>query len=236
VRHFVLSSSILLVLSPALVFAGGYNYQKEDLSGYSLQPDTGSRGDNESVRTGHSIYLFGGYVFADRFLSSDAKTIYDASGSTLTYIPSKAVPNTFNGLQVGIGKQVSTHFDLQASYIQDFEAKKSSVYQGLNYLFKVKSNGLLGDFEYIFNPYSDFQAGLQVGAMITEITNTISVDNSPYYTVSDTTKIDPAGGLELLYQFSQDFGVRMSGLYIAETQGTNSHGQIDAIVSLSYIV
>jgi hypothetical protein len=237
VRKIILSGSIVLLsLSSTLALAGGYNYEKEDMSGYNLQPSLKVSEESEYNRTGHELYFFGGYVYTHRFLSDNAKTIHNLNGTLGSYIPSDAVPANFNGLQIGMGKALSTHFDFQASYIQDFEADKTSNNGGNSYLYKVKANSLLGDVAYIFNPYDQFQVLLQVGAMLTQITNTISVNSAPYYTVSDSTKIDPAAGLEFLMKFTQNLGVRMGALYVAETQGTNSHGQLDGILSLNYTV
>lgn len=238
-RKIILSGSIVLLsLSSTLALAGGYNYEKEDMSGYNLQPSLKVSDESDYSRTGHELYFFGGYAYAHRFLSDKAKTIHNATGTLNTYIPSDAVPNSFNGLQIGFGKAVSTHFDVQASYIQDFEADKSSSKGSSNLLIKVKANSLLGDVAYIFNPQDQFQVSLQVGAMLTQTTNTIDVNGVQYYNASPSmsTKIDPAMGLECLMKFTQNIGMRMSALYTAETQGTNSHGQLDAIASLSYTV
>lgn len=238
-RKIILSGSIVLLsLSSTLALAGGYNYEKEDMSGYNLQPTMKVSDESDYSRTGHELYFFGGYVYAHRFLSENTITIHNLTGTPNNYIPSDTVPNSFNGLQIGFGKALSTHFDVQASYIQDLEADKSSSKSGSNFLFKVKSNNLLGDVAYIFNPDDQFQVSLQVGAMLTEITNTIYVNNVEYYTATPnmSTKIDPAAGLEFLMKFTQNIGMRISGLYVAETQGTNSHGQMDAIASLSYTV
>lgn len=238
-RKIILSGSILaLSLSSTLALAGGYNYEKEDMSGYNLQPSLKMSDDSDYSRTGHELYFFGGYVYTHRFLSDNAKTIHNATGALTTYVPSTAVPNTFNGLQIGFGKAVSTHFDIQASYIQNFESDKSSSKSGTNIIFKVKANSLLGDVAYIFNPYDQFQVSLQVGAMLMQTTNTIDVNGVQYYTAnpSTSTKIDPTLGLAFLMQFTRNMGMRMGLLYAAETQSTNSHGQADALVSLSYTV
>lgn len=236
-RKIILSGSIVLLsLSSTHALAGGYDYEKEDMSGYNLQPSLKVSDESDYSRSGHELYFFGGYAYTHRFLRDEAKTINNLTGGTTTYVPSKAVPSSFNGLQLGVGKALSTHFDLQVSYTQDFEAEKSSSNGGTNFLYKVKANNLLGDVAYIFNPYDQFQVLLQVGAMLTQATNTISVNNAPYYTVSDSTKIDPTLGLEFLMQFTKNMGMRMSTLYVAETQGTNSNGQLAAIASLSYTV
>src|SRR3990167_3121711 len=111
VRKIILSGSILaLSLSSTLALAGGYNYEKEDMSGYNLQPSLKVSDESDYSRTGHELYFFGGYVYTHRFLSDNAKTIHNLNGTLISYIPSDAVPAGFNGLQIGVGKAVSTHF------------------------------------------------------------------------------------------------------------------------------
>ena len=239
VRKIILSGfTVALALSSTLALAGGYNYEKEDMSGYNLQPSLKVSDESDYSRTGHELYFFAGYGYTYRFLSDSTKTIHNLAGTTTRYVPSTAVPNGFNGFQIGFGKALSTHFDCQALYIQDIEAKKTSSYAGASQVFEVKSSGLLGDVAYIFNPYDQFQVSLQMGAMFTQTTNSITVNGSTYYTPDDSTntKIDPAMGLEFLMQFTKNVGMRMGALYVAETQGTNSHGQMDALASVSYTV
>lgn len=228
--------STLLTLSTTLAIAGGYDYEKEDLSGYSLQPDLKVSDAGDYSRNGHSVYIFGGYAFSHRFLSDSHKTIYTLTGASTHYIPSKALPAGLHGLQIGFGKELSRRFDLQASYIQFFSKKKTSHFNNASYIFQVKSNGILGDVAYVFNPYGQFQMLFQVGAMVLQTTNSISVNSTTYVTATDSTKIDPAGGLEFLVQFTNHIGMRASGLYIADTQSTNSHGEMIGVVSLNYIV
>lgn len=233
---FFSTSALLLTFSSTLALAGGYNYEKEDLSGYSLQPDSYVSDEGDYSRDGHAIYVFGGYALSHRFLSDSHKTIYTLTGASTHYIPSKAVPDALHGLQIGVGKELSRSFDFQASYIQFFSKEKTSHFNGSDYRFLVKSNGILGDVAYVFNPYDQFQILFQVGAMLLQTTNSISVGTTSYFTNSDSTKIDPAGGLEFLFQFTKHLGVRTSMLYVAETQGTNSHGEVDGLMSLNYVV
>ena len=131
---------------------------------------------------------------------------------------------------------MSRRIDLQLSYLQFFSQKKSSHFNNADYIFNVKSNGILGDVAYVFNPYDQFQVLFQVGAMVLQTTNSISVNSVTYVTSADSTKIDPAGGLEFLAQLTKHIGMRMSGLYVADTQSTNSHGEMIGVVSLNYIV
>lgn len=229
-------SVLLLALSSTLALAGGYDYEKEDLSGYSLQPDLQVHDEGDYSRDGHAVYLFGGYAFSQRFLSDSHKTIYTLTGASTHYIPSKAVPEGLHGLQVGVGKELSRRVDFQASYIQFFSDEKTSSFNGSTYRYKVKSNGVLGDIAYIFNPYDQFQILFQAGAMLLQTTNSISVGGVSYFTNNDSTKIDPAAGLEFLIQFTKHLGVRTSMLYVMESQSTNSHGEIMGLAALNYVV
>lgn len=240
-KVILLFFALLLVVTNSFGMADsydGYDYQKEDLSGYDLQPNLEVNDQAEYMRNGHDLYLFGGYVYTRPLLSDSVRTIADpsSSGDTISYKPSKIVPDSFNGLDIGLGKEVSRHFDLQASYLQYFESKKTSVLDGSNLHYKIKTNAVMGDLAYVINPSSRFQVLCQMGAMLKQTSSMVSGDGSSYYTVSNNTNVDPMLGMEFLMQFTKSIGLRMGVSYVLQMQDDNSHGNLNGLLALNYVV
>ena len=231
------SAVVLLSACTTFAFAGGYDYSKEDLSGYNLQPNFKVSDESDYSRDGHAVYFFGGYVRTYRFLKNENKIIHDPiKDASYSYTPKNFLPSSFNGLEVGVGKEVTRNINFEAAYMQQFEAKKSGTTGGNNTAFStaVKMNGVLGDVGYVFNPDDMFQVMAKLGVMLAQFTTSATIAGSSSFTFNDSTKVDPALGMEFLFQFSKNFGLRMDGMYVADSQSTNTNGEVNALVGLNY--
>ncbi|MCX7121001.1 MAG: hypothetical protein NTZ67_04405 [Gammaproteobacteria bacterium] len=234
------SAVVILSLSTSLALAenGGYDYTKEDLSGYSLQPNFKvDDQDSEFARNGHSFYFYGGYMYTYRFLTNNAKTITNGSGGSTTYFPKTALPSSFNAIEVAAGKECTRHIDLQVGYIQQFSETTISHNGAATLDANVKMTGLLGDMLYVFDPDEQFQVGAKLGAMISEFYYTFNNRaGTTYYPLSQNTKIDPAVGLDFLMQFTKHSGIRLDTVYVADIQNNNSNGELNTTIGFNYIL
>ena len=224
---------ILLAFAGSTAFAGTYDYTKEDLSGYSLEPNLKVSDEPDFSRNGRAVYFDINYLYTIRLLSSTPQSIVSGS-STLTYVPKNVFPSNFHGFLVGVGKEWSRRIDLQLAFLQSFRESKTSVSNKINYTVSTKRNGLLADIAFVCNPDDQFQVLLKGGALLEETYDNITASNATYYPVRDDTRIDPALGLEFLFQFSKHFGLRLNTVYVADAQSSNSHGEINAYGGLSY--
>ena len=229
------SAALFFTACTTFAIAGGYDYGKEDLNGYTLQPNLTVSDESDYSRNGNAVYFFGGYVYTDRLLKNSSLTVTDPSGS-FTYVPKINHPDTFNGLQIGVGKEWGRHIDFQVSYFQHFVANKSSTISGYPVTTSVKMNGILTNVGYVFNPDDQFQVMATVGAVVAEFYNNITINGSPYTTNDDETKVDPAIGMQFLMQFTKHVGCRLGVTYIADTQTSLSSGEVSALVGLNYIL
>ncbi|OGT43380.1 MAG: hypothetical protein A3F13_04240 [Gammaproteobacteria bacterium RIFCSPHIGHO2_12_FULL_40_19] len=227
------SAAIFFSACATFAIAGGYDYAKEDLNGYTLQPNLKVSDESDYTRSGHEFYLFGGYLYTDRFLSNSRLTATIPS-SSVTYVPNNVFPSTFNGLQFGAGKAWGRHIDFQMSYFQHFASKKTSTLDGNSFTTSVKMNGILTDVGYVFNPDDQFQIMADIGAAVAEFYNTITVGGSPYTTNDDETTVNPAVGMQFLMQFTPHAGFRLSTTYIANTQTSLSSGEVSILAGFNY--
>lgn len=228
------SAAVLLLVSATAVFAGGYDYSKEDLSGYNLQPNFKVDDESDYSRNGRDLYLFGGGLFTYRFLSDDSQTVTSPSGSR-SYVPKNVMPDDFYGIELGFGKELSRHFDAQVAYLQNFSKTKDSRVSG-NTSMTVKMNGIAADVGYVFNPDSQFQVMAKFGTLLSDFHQSITIDNVSYYPTLDSTKIDPLLGLDFITQFTQRVALRIGVTYAFSTYREASNGQADAFAGLSYIL
>lgn len=229
------SAALFFSVCSTIAIAGGFDYTKEDLNGYTLQPNLQVSDDSDYSRDGTAFYMFGGYLYTKRLLKSSQLSIANEQ-SSLPYVPKNVLPSSFNGLQIGAGKEWGRHIDLQLSYFQHFVERQTRTDLGNTYTSSVKFNGMLTNIGYVFNPDDQFQVMATLGAVVGEFYNTITVAGNPFYTTDDETKIDPAVGLEFLLQFTKHVGVRLNTTYIANTQTSYSNGEINAFVGLNYIL
>lgn len=233
-RYYIQVSSVIVLSAMTIgTFASGFDYSKEDLSGYDLQPHLQMSDESHFGRSDHALYFNMGYLFNYRFLDNSTKTLTNPAGS-ITYQPRKVLPDIFNGFQIGIGKEVTQHLDLQFDYLQTLESKNSTVYLGSRYDTTVKMNGVIGDVAYVINPADQFQVSLKLGAEIANYTSSFVVGGTTYYPSSNSTKIDPAFGADALLQLTKKVGIRFGTMYIFDTQNTNSNGEINIVTSLNY--
>lgn len=232
-RRALQCSIALLTVSGTIALAGGYDYPKEDLSGYELQPQLSVSDESDFSRSGHAVYAFGGYVYTHRFLSGQQNYLFGPP-NPLSYTPSAIFPPDFNGVEIGVGKEWSRHVDFQLAYIQYFRERKYRTIDGVSFYVSQKMNGLLGDVAYIFNPDDQFQISAKAGAMLSEFHTNATANGSLYVPRDDSTKVDPAAGLEFLFQFNRNVGMRVSAMYVAETQTSLTHGQIDLMAGFSF--
>ncbi|EKD45065.1 MAG: hypothetical protein ACD_70C00089G0002 [uncultured bacterium] len=239
----IIQSLLIVLLSTCLAItalAGSFDYSKEDLSGYpTMQPNLKVRDESDYSRDGEAVYFFGGVLYADRFLSSSSKSLFNGAGTLYTYIPDKTFPSSFWGFQLGFGKQLSHHIDMQMAYLQYLKESKSSTTSGVTPIgltVSSKMNGMLAAVGYTFNPDDQFQVMAKVGAVVDQFYTTSTVTGTSVYTTEDDTKVDPVGGLDFLIQLTKNLGIRMSGIYIADTQSVNSSGEVNGFVGLNYIV
>ena len=234
----IIQCSVLVFLSTCSIyaFAGGFDYTKEDLSGYNSQPNFKVNGGSSGVsRDGNAVYFFGGYVYTNRFLDSGTKTIFDPINNiTYPYTPKTLFPNVYNGLEIGIGKELTRYINVEMAYNQQFVAKKTGTAFGNSYSTSVKMNGVLLDAGFVFNPDDPFQVMGKLGVQLSQFNNSVSINNSSSFTFSDSTKIDPALGLEFLYQFNRNVGLRLDTMYVANTQSSNSSGEANIMLGLNY--
>lgn len=235
VRRVIQFSTIVLLLACSIyAFASGFDYTKEDLSGYN-QPNFRVQNEFPDSRDGDSVYFFGGYVYTDRFLATGNKTMVDSiNGFRFPYTPKTIFPAAFHGLEIGIGKELTRYINIEIAYNQQFVEKKSGSVNGVPFSTSVKMNGLLTDIGFVFNPDDAFQLMAKLGIQLSQFTNSLSFATFPADTFNDSTKLDPAIGLELLWQFNPAVGLRIDTMYVAETQGANSSGEANIMAGLNY--
>lgn len=214
------------------------------------------------ARTGHDYYVYGGYLYSYHFNDKNAVTSSETTvgnfgiTATVTLSPQAALSDTFNGLEIGFGKQWSRHLDFQIAYIQEFEKIKhgtgtviagSSAASSLT-TAKISMKGIGINFLYLLNPDDRFQVGAKLGLRIEHYNETVIATTTPITPPNipptntyelpghNTAEIDPAGGLEFVYSITPELAVRLNGVYVWHTQSKISSGEVNAFVGLSYIL
>lgn len=229
------SAFVLISTCTIYAFAGGYDYTKEDLSGYNLQPNFRVNNESDYSRDGTAVYFFGGYVYTARFLKSSTQTIFDPINEvSYPYTPKAIFPNTFHGLEIGMGKELTRYINVEMAYLQQFVQKKSGTVFGNSFSTSVKMNGFLADAGFVFNPDDMFQFIAKLGVQLSQFTNSTSINGASSFTFSNSTKVDPALGLELLCQFNKNVGLRIDAMYVADMQSSNSSGEANIMAGLNY--
>ena len=223
----------LLSLSATTVWANPYDYTKEDLNGYNMQPSFKTDDESDFSRSGNAVYAYGGFLYNHLFLTSNLRTLNNAA-TTVNYNPDAILPSGFMGLGLGLGKQMSHHVDMQLEYQQFFSEDKTATTGGSTYKTLTKITGFLADAGYVFNPDDQFQVMAKFGAEIAEYNSSFTVNNAEYYPTGDNTQINPAAGADLLIQFTRHIGMRVSALYTMDVQNVNSHGNVSALAGFNY--
>jgi hypothetical protein len=235
VRRFIQCvSAAALLVSAASGFATGFDYSKEDLADYSPHNDArASDNENAYARDGKAVYLFGGYMFVHSLWSNSTKTVVTGSG-TFTYQPNDVFSSNFNTFQIGVGKELSAYFDFQFSYLQYLEKTKSTTVGSNTFSTKVQTNGVLSDVAVIFNPDSQFQVSAKLGAMIAQYAISIAQNSGSYFAVDDNTRIEPAIGMDFLFNITPSTGIRTGILYVMEVQNKSANGSLAGTIGLNY--
>ncbi|MDP1574275.1 MAG: hypothetical protein Q8L78_05010 [Coxiellaceae bacterium] len=227
-------STVALLASASHSFANGFDYTKEDLADYSPENITKpADSDNPFARNGKAVYFFTGYMFAHAFWSGDTRTLTTGGGS-VTYKPNQLFADNYNAFEVGVGKEVSRYIDFQFAYLQYLEKTTSTTIAGNHFSTQVKMNGGLGDIAFIFNPDSQFQVSAKIGVVIAQYAISAAVNGSSYYPADDSTKIEPALGMDFLYNIIPSTGIRTGILYIADVQNSASYGTLLGTIGVNY--
>ncbi|HLB57037.1 MAG TPA: outer membrane beta-barrel protein [Coxiellaceae bacterium] len=237
-RIIQIPTFFLLSIVAINTFAGGFDYNKEDTSGYSdysVQPNFQVNDGTNYTRNGHAVYFFGGYVYTYRLLNSTTSSIYNPiTNVTYSFDPNSLFSNSASNIEVGAGREMSKYINFEAAYIQQFTANKNGDIGGIATTTSVKMSGLLLDMGIAFNPDDQFQVLGKLGAQLSQFTTSATVANSAAFTFNDSTKLDPAVGLEFLMQCSQNFAFRIDTMYVADAQSNQySDGQIDTLAGIN---
>jgi len=232
--------SVCLFVFSGAVFAdmGGYGYNYSSYQ-FQMQKAPPKNDSLEFARDGKSYYAYAGYVFSyhfnDKFITfDDALTEF-----TIALDGKKALPDQFHGIEVGMGKQLSKHFDLRASYIQQFIEKRNGTIsqEGVNVasLSKVSMKGMSVNLLYFFNTIARFQFGAEIGASIMHVSDIVETSGFTYNLPdNNTTEVDPNLGLELVVHFTPSIALRLNEKYIWHSGSEVSSGELNTLVGLSY--
>lgn len=231
-RRIILSSAVLLLSASTIgAIAGGFSYEKEDLSGYTMEPNLQVVKDSDYRRDRNSVSIFGGFLYGERFLSDDSQPLF---GNLLNYVPNQVLSSSFPGFEIGVSNVWAQHVDFQVAYMQYLKVTKSTVMYGNTVETSTKMSGMLGDVGYIFNPDDQFQVIAKLGVVVEQFYTTATIANVTYYTNEDDTKVDPAAGADCLFQLNKNWGLLLSALYIADTQGDDSRGEVNGLAAIEY--
>lgn len=235
VRRIILSCSILLLsFSSAIALAGVYDYTKEDLSGYNLQPNLKMRGGSEYSRNDSSVYFYSGYLYAHPFLSATIESFFQSSNQIL-FTPKATFPTSFNGFEIGVGKELTRYIELETAYLQEITSTKTSTYQGVPFSVTTRLNGLLTDAGVVINPDDQFQVIARFGALMGKFYNSGTANGIGVPSLgSDQLRIEPTLGMDLVWNFSRQVGFHVGTMYIADTHTSFTHGQMTVLAALRY--
>lgn len=227
-------SAVALLTSAASSFANGFDYSKEDLEDYTPQNGMkASDSNNVFSRDGKAVYIYGGYMFVHSFWSNSTKTVVTGTG-TFTYQPKNVFSSNYNTFQIGVGKEVSRYVDFQLAYLQYLEKTKSSTVGSNTFSTQVKTNGVLSDVAVIFNPDSQFQVSAKAGVVIAQYAINVARNGGSYFSVDDNTRVEPAIGMDFLFNITPSTGIRTGILYIMEVQNKSANGSLGGMIGLNH--
>ena len=237
-RSLIQSLVISVLLTFCVTMADaccGYDYQKEDLSGYNLQPDlkltNNPAFDTDYSRNGHAVYVYGGGLFTHYFFLDSNITAY-AGSSTLNYNPSATYQSNYYGFHLGVAKELSRYFDAQLMYLQTLTQNRTNGGISLSY----RNMDIILDAAWILNPNSQCQISLQGGGALTEATSTLTANGNSYSPPQSLTEINPEIGGGVAFFMTSSWAIRLSTLYIADLSKVNSNGNLNVLLGLSYVV
>lgn len=226
IRHSALIFTVAYLASPIAD-------ANDNINEKTTQPFLKGDNDHNYARNGHSFYFYGGYLYTYRFLNNTPQAL-NYSNTILTYTPSTISPNSFNGIQLGIGKELMKRIDFQLSYIQHFLETKSGVVSGTPFYTRAKMNGFLANFGYVFNPDNQIQIMPKIGLAVAQFYEATTLAGTPYY--NDETKTGLALGVDILFQIRKKVGIRFGSTYLTNTTKTIRNGEIDTLIGLNYIL
>lgn len=238
IRRVIQSVIAITLLSSALsavACCSGYDYTKEDMSGYNLQPNFQVNDDSEYARDGKSVYLYGGALYMHRFLTTNNQSATSGS-STISYSPKTSIPDGLIGFTVGFGKELTRHIDLQLGYLQTLKKTRKSTIGSSASSISARMNGVQAAVGYVFNPDDEFQIMAKLGALIYETQETILVGSTSYTPDASSVKINPTAGVEALFQVTKKVAIRVNATYAASTYSSAAHGELYAMGGLSYVI
>lgn len=237
-RSFMQLSAILILFTLCSTITDaccGYDYQKEDLSGYNLQPDLiltkNPEYDTDYSRNGHAVYVYAGGLFTHYFFLNSNITAYSGS-NTLSYNPSTTFQPNYYGFHLGVAKELTKLFDAQLTYLQTLTQNRTNGSISSSY----RTLDIVLDVAWILNPDSQFQVSLQGGAALTEATTSLNSRGISYSPPQSLTEINPEIGAGLAVFMTPSWAIRLSGMYIADLSKVNSNGNINALLGLSYVI
>jgi len=240
-RYVVLTS---VLLSSTSIFAGTMDFDY-GTNAYHLHANVDKAivfddGQHYYARDGRSFFLYSGYVYNINFLTTTTRDGFNpvATPSQITYSGKSILPDSFNSIEVGFGRQWGKHVDVRFAYIQQFEETKNGTvtpFGGVATAAKgtVSMKGVYLGMDFIFNPNDQFQMGTILGATIADRDIEIIYNNSTFQ-VEDTTEINPTAGVELLCYLTKSFALRFSGQYTLSAYTKVSSGEMNIFGGLSY--
>ncbi|PIZ03957.1 MAG: hypothetical protein COY58_06325 [Gammaproteobacteria bacterium CG_4_10_14_0_8_um_filter_38_16] len=232
--QFCSSIALLACASTALACCNGYDYTKEDMSGYNLQPNFHVNGDSDYSRNGTSFYFYTGYLYTHRFLNNKQQTANaKTGGSTISYSAKNTIPDSYHGFEIGFGKELTRHIDMQMGYLQNLRQTRNATIGGAASKISGKMNGVQALVGYVINPDDQFQVMPIAGALIYEFNESITVGSVDYSPANSPVRINPQAGLELIFQFNKRVAFRLSGLYAFNTYNSASSGELNVLGGLS---
>ncbi|OGT51057.1 MAG: hypothetical protein A3E84_04365 [Gammaproteobacteria bacterium RIFCSPHIGHO2_12_FULL_42_13] len=243
-RFLQLIGILISIFSTTVVFAdeGDFDYIKEDLSGYNLQPnlkveDSDKVGDDFTTnysRNGHAVYISAGYIYDYRVLSGKQQTT--AQGTlNASYFPSEVFQSGYQGFEVGVGHEWGRNFDLQLIYQQLFQESQKTIINGVTYIGAYSKNGLMADVAWIINPDSQYQFYLKGGVSIDNEQTRLNVNNADYNAKLNDIAVNPIGAVGMLIQFSEHFGLRIDEVFTTSLNNGDSYGDFSTRVGLNYV-
>lgn len=238
---FLFSSAILLTLSSAALAEAGYGCpagmgcNNADKNGsFELQSNQVVQDPDGYQRTGHEMYFYTGYEYDYAFLTNSNQTVTNGNLPSISYNASTSNPNSFNGFEIGIGKALSMHTDLQLAYLQFFTSSNASTINGQSSTVYQKIQGLKGDVAIIINPQDAFQVGVSLGARLYQYYQTSTIGGTNYYPQNDSTVVNPDAGLQLAYHFTNNFSALVNTDYTFNPNSQISDGDLTVLVGMGY--
>lgn len=232
-RRFIQAMSVLVALSSGAVFASGFDYQKEDMEGMSPQNSMPvvQNEDYPYARDGKSCYLYTGYMYVYRFWTNSTRT-FTTGSSALNYSPDNVFQSGFNAFEIVFGKELNRYLDAQFGYLQYLQNSKNVTINSTAVTASTRTIGAMGAIAFTFDPDYAFQVSMKLGAVVADNNLQASSGSTTYYAAGNQTNVEPLGGMDFLWKFTPNFGLRFGAMYIADVQNSISHGDLLGFLAL----